>query len=70
VLTAADPAFDDARRVWNGCIDRRPLAVARCRSTADVIAVVGTASACHTMGSSYRAMSVIMMLCPEMMALS
>lgn len=44
VLTPADQAFDEARRVWNGCIDRHPLAVARCRTVADVIAVVGTAS--------------------------
>ncbi|MHA6797439.1 hypothetical protein ACVGVM_28590 (plasmid) [Pseudonocardia bannensis] len=29
VVGPPDPEFDAARRVWNGCIDRHPLAVAR-----------------------------------------
>jgi len=39
------PAYDEARRVWNGIIDRRPLAVLRCVSTADVTAGIGFARA-------------------------
>jgi FAD/FMN-containing dehydrogenase len=35
-----DPAYDEARRVWNGMIDRRPGLVARCRGVADVITCV------------------------------
>jgi FAD/FMN-containing dehydrogenase len=35
-----DPAYDDARKVWNGHIDRRPALIARCRGVADVIAAV------------------------------
>jgi FAD/FMN-containing dehydrogenase len=31
-----DPEWDAARSVWNGMIDRRPLAVLRCASPADV----------------------------------
>ena len=37
------PAYDEARRVWNGIIDRRPLAVLRCATTDDVVAGVGFA---------------------------
>lgn len=31
-----DPAYDQARQVWNGMIDRRPGLVLRCRDVADV----------------------------------
>ncbi len=36
VIGTADAQYDDSRRVWNGNIDRRPLAVARCLDEADV----------------------------------
>ncbi len=32
--------YDDARRLWNGMIDKRPRLIARCKGTADVIAAV------------------------------
>ena len=35
-ITAADGRYDDARRVWNGNIDRRPALIARCAGAADV----------------------------------
>lgn len=44
VLTPGDPGYDDARQVWNGIIDRRPAAIARCASTADVVAAVRIAA--------------------------
>jgi FAD/FMN-containing dehydrogenase len=34
------PEYDSARAIWNGNIDRRPAAIARCRGVADVIAAV------------------------------
>jgi FAD/FMN-containing dehydrogenase len=37
VLTAGDPGYDDARRIHNGLIDKRPSAIARCMNTADVV---------------------------------
>ena len=36
-------AYDQARRVWNGHIDRRPALIARCLGVADVIASVNFA---------------------------
>jgi FAD/FMN-containing dehydrogenase len=36
VVGPDDPAYDEARRVWNGMIDRRPLAIAGCRTAGDV----------------------------------
>jgi FAD/FMN-containing dehydrogenase len=40
LLAPADDGYDAARSVWNGMIDRRPLAISRCRSVDDVIASV------------------------------
>ena len=40
VLSAADAAYDDARKVWNGTVDRRPALIARCLTEGDVQAAV------------------------------
>lgn len=40
ILLPTDPAYEDARRVWNGTIDRRPALIARCAGVADVMAGV------------------------------
>ena len=40
VIGRSDPEFDQARALYNGMIDKRPLAIARCFDTADVIAAV------------------------------
>jgi FAD/FMN-containing dehydrogenase len=37
LLRPGDVAYDDARRVWNGAIDRRPAVIARCTSARDVV---------------------------------
>jgi FAD/FMN-containing dehydrogenase len=44
VVTSDDSAYEGARRVWNGSIDRWPAAVARCRDADDVAAVIGVAT--------------------------
>src|SRR5215471_9108773 len=36
LLRPADPGYEEARRVHNGLIDKRPALIMRCRSTADV----------------------------------
>ena len=40
VLTASDPHFDTARRIWNGMIDRTPSLIVRPSSIADVMQIV------------------------------
>src|ERR1700674_1490187 len=34
------PDYDDARKLYNGMIDKRPLLIARCADVADVISAV------------------------------
>ena len=43
LLEPGDTGYDEARRVWNGMIDRRPSLVSRCRNAADVMASVNYA---------------------------
>jgi FAD/FMN-containing dehydrogenase len=43
VITPSDGGYEEARKVYNGMIDKRPAAVVRCRGTADVAAVIGLA---------------------------
>ena len=64
VLQSGDAGYDEARRVWNGMVDRRPAAIARCACTQDVRVVVDFARA-HALplavrggGHSYAGKSV------------
>src|ERR1700730_17925025 len=43
VIKPADEAYDDARKVWNGMIDRRPSLIVRCQTSEDVVASVNFA---------------------------
>jgi FAD/FMN-containing dehydrogenase len=43
VVGPGDEGYETARSVWNGMIDKRPLAIVRCRDRDDVAAVVAVA---------------------------
>jgi FAD/FMN-containing dehydrogenase len=36
ILSPGDPGYDDARRIWNGAIDKRPALIVRARNADDV----------------------------------
>ncbi len=40
VFEAADAGYDDARRIWNASVEKRPRVIARCAGLADVMSAV------------------------------
>lgn len=44
LLRPGEHDYEAARQVWNGTIDRHPALIARCRTTADVVAAVRMAT--------------------------
>jgi FAD/FMN-containing dehydrogenase len=65
VITPADATYDEARKVWNGDIDRRPVLIARCTSQDDVRAALafgrksGRPMAIHSGGHSFPGHSTV-----------
>jgi hypothetical protein len=43
LLQTCDAGYDEARKIWNGMIDKRPALIARCTGVADVILCVNFA---------------------------
>jgi FAD/FMN-containing dehydrogenase len=64
IVGREDPGYDEARKIWNGSIDRRPALIARCAGVADVIAAVkfarahGLPTAVRSGGHSFPGLSV------------
>ncbi len=54
LLGAEDAEYADARKVWNGTIDHKPVLIVRCLEVADVMAAVNFARA-HGLLLSIRA---------------
>ena len=49
LIRAQDKAYDDARRVWNGLIDKRPTLIAHCVDERDVIHAINFARDHHVL---------------------
>jgi len=47
LLWAGEAGYEEARKVWNGMIDRHPALIARCAGAADVLRCVNFARAHH-----------------------
>ena len=43
VILPGDSGYDEARRIWNAMIDRKPAAIVRCKTEADVVQSVNFA---------------------------
>ncbi|HEX5076296.1 MAG TPA: FAD-binding oxidoreductase [Gemmatimonadaceae bacterium] len=51
LIQPGDPQYEEARKVFNGMIDRRPAGIVRCGGVADVVAAVRFARESHVLVS-------------------
>jgi FAD/FMN-containing dehydrogenase len=51
IIQPSDPRYEEARKVFNGMIDKRPAAILRCAAIEDVIAAVQLARECNVPAS-------------------
>ena len=57
LLVAGDARYDEARRVWNGNVDRRPGLIVRCTGAADVQQAVNFDPLCGAVASISQLLS-------------
>ncbi|MHC4416911.1 MAG: FAD-binding oxidoreductase [Planctomycetota bacterium] len=43
LIGPGDPDYDEARKIWNGMVDKRPALIAQCAGRSDVVAAVNLA---------------------------
>ena len=58
LLRPDNPGYDEARRVWNGMIDKRPALIACCAGVADVMSAVNFART-HQLLVSVRGLAAL-----------
>ena len=51
VIHPGETSFDEARKIFNGMVDRRPAAIVQCATDADVVRTVGFASSYNLLTS-------------------
>ncbi len=54
-LCLGEAGYDEARKVWNGSIDKRPALIARCAGVSDVMHCVNFARANNVLVAVRRA---------------
>jgi hypothetical protein len=54
LILPGDGNYDDARKLYNAMIDKKPAAIARCVDVADVMACVNHAPERHPAGGAWR----------------
>src|SRR5688572_12599638 len=65
IVTGATSSYDEARKIWNGAIDRRPAVIARCAGVSDVIKALafaretGLRVAVRSGGHSFPGLSLV-----------
>ncbi len=47
LLTSNSEGYDDARKIWNGMIDRKPLLIVQCTNSEDIIQSIRFAKRCE-----------------------
>ena len=58
ILQPPDPGYEDAKKVHNGLIDKRPEMIARCQGVADI--ADATSGWCATRSWRWRSVAVAM----------
>jgi len=69
LIVQGDAGYDEARRVWNGMVDKRPAIIVFCAATMDVVEAVVFARA-HSLLVSVERAGIMLPVAPYAMAAS